>query len=91
MPMADCKRCIYNPVCELWRESECQDACSHLTGGLAECPLYLPLALNVPGFGHVVPSCPYYHDCGDRLYVGKCRKECLDRYHRTLDGKGGAE
>ena len=42
--MPDCNVCLYNPVCMLWRESECQDACSHLTGGLYACPLYKPTA-----------------------------------------------
>ena len=40
--MAECNACLYNPVCELWREAECQDACSYLTGGLADCPIYKP-------------------------------------------------
>ena len=42
--MAECNACLYNPVCELWREAERQDACSHLTGGLADCPIYKPAA-----------------------------------------------
>ena len=42
--MADCNGCLYNPVCELWRAAECQDACSALTGDLYPCPLYEPAA-----------------------------------------------
>ena len=42
--MAECNKCLHNPVCSLWRDAECQDACSQLTGGLDECPLYKPQA-----------------------------------------------
>ena len=42
--MAECNACLYNPVCELWRSAERQDALSHLTGGLADCPIYKPAA-----------------------------------------------
>ena len=40
--MADCKSCIYNPVCVLWRKEEGQDANSVLTGGHFDCTLYKP-------------------------------------------------
>lgn len=45
--MAECVKCVYNPVCQLWRESECQDAEIYLTGGLDDCPIYKSAADEV--------------------------------------------
>lgn len=37
----DCSKCLYNPVCALWREAESQDAESYLTGGVTDgCPIF---------------------------------------------------
>lgn len=32
-----------------------------------------------------IVSCPFYYSCGSLLYVGKCRKDCLDRLKETED------
>lgn len=39
--MKNCKACVHNDVCDVWRKEECQDANSVLTGGMDDCPLYV--------------------------------------------------
>lgn len=46
---------------------------------------------QTPSFLNVISTCPWYYSCSDPLYVGKCRKECFDRYNREINGRGEGE
>ena len=39
-----CNNCAHNPVCELWRKNECQDASCYAESADGGCALYLPAA-----------------------------------------------
>lgn len=66
--MANCLICIHKPVCDLWRENECQDASCF---SLGSCDCY------ETGKGCIV----HCKDCYYQSYDVDCGSEC--RLHHS--------
>lgn len=67
----NCKECLHNAVCQMWRDQECQDASSFQLSG---CNHFKDHSRFVELPCKVGDTVWYIRDCGD--WVDICQKPC---------------